>query len=110
MARVRMFGAEFAADLIEQLADGTWKAIARAHTGRTRPGTTIICKQSEIIEGAAAEMPAPSPTAGLADLERGMAEERKTLPPVSELLAAHQASLPPDPTRPKGRQMQEHRK
>ncbi len=57
MARVRMFGQEFTADLITDLGNGLWHAIARSHTGRTGPGTMITVKQSEILEAAAAEMP-----------------------------------------------------
>jgi len=121
MARIRAFGAEFAADLIKNLGDGLWVAKARAHTARTVPGTTIIVKQSEILEAAAAEMPgtsdspsapaSPSLSAGSsiglaevkrflesqADLEAAMEEERKTLPSPADLLAQHRANLPPSP-------------
>jgi hypothetical protein len=115
MARVRLFGQEFTADLVKQVAptatgEAQWQAIARAHTGRTVPGTSIIVKQSEIIEAAAAEMPdqtgkpqlsasssAPAAASatpsneGLNELEAGMAKERKTLPSPGAIIAEMQA-------------------
>ena len=121
-----MFGQEFIADLIEDLGNGSWKAIARAHTGRTGPGTVITVKQSEILEAAAAEMPTTPPispsepaspsssenSAGLKDLEAAMETERETLPSPADLIAQHRASLkvsvPSGPTQPlTGRQLTE---
>lgn len=126
MARIKAFGAEFTADLIENLGNGLWKAVARSHTGRTAPGTTITVKQSEILEASADEMPAdptgqipaspsapasPSSSAtstGLAELETAMAKERETLPSPADLIAQHRenlkvspekaVSVPPGPT------------
>jgi hypothetical protein len=118
MARVRMFGTEFLADLIEDLGNGTWKAVARAHTGRTAPGTQITVKQSEIVEASAAEMPPSSSeqSDGRNELEAAMETERKTLPSPVDLIAQHRenlkeqqaVSVPPGPTpRPTGRQLQD---
>jgi hypothetical protein len=122
-----MFGTEFAADLIEDLGNGLWKAVARTHTGRTVPGTQITVKQSEILEASAAEMPsensapasAPGSLAnsdGLTDLNAAMETERKTLPSPADLIAQHRenlkeqqaVSVPPGPTQPPaGRQLTE---
>ena len=123
MAIVKMFGRQFAVDLTKSLGLDTtgqqiWQAVSRAHTARTVPGTTIIVRQSEIVEAAAAEMPTDtdsgsavlpsslsSDTTGLAELETAMMEERKSLPTPAELIAQHRAtiqpqavSVSPDPT------------
>lgn len=127
MAIVRMFGQQFAVDLVQKLgldAKGKqlWKAVSRAHTGRTVPGTTITVSQSEIVEMAAAEMPpdngsevsVSSPpslqhtAASQAALEAGMAAERESLPTPADLIAQHRAktgvSVGAHPTtRPSGR-------
>jgi hypothetical protein len=89
MARVRLFGTIFNADPIEELPNGDWRMRARSHTGRTAPGTEFVAKQSEIVEMAAAEKPADGAdhADGLGTLETGMAEERKTLPTVQDLIA-----------------------
>jgi len=127
MARVRAFGTEFAADLIENLGNGTWRARARTDTGRTAPGTVITVKQSEILEAAAAEMPiggapppelttTPSTSISLNDLETAMAKERETLPSPADLIAQHRenlqqaVSVPAGPTqRPPRRPTQEEK-
>jgi hypothetical protein len=83
MARVRWQGHEFNAEPVRQIDDTSWLMVAKGHGPRFAPGTEIHVKTSEIIEMAAAEMPGE----GLADLDRAMAKERETLPPVSELLA-----------------------
>lgn len=129
MAIVRAFGQQFAVDLVQKLGLDSkgrqlWKAVSRAHTGRTAPGTTITVSQSEILEASAAEMPpdngseaSPSAPPSLqetaasqATLEAGMAAERENLPTAADLIAQHRAnktagvSVPPDPTRrPAGR-------
>lgn len=132
MAIVKMFGHEFAVDLVEKLGLDSkgrqlWRAMSRAHTARTVPGTMITVNQSEIIEAAAAEMPPdnttttdstsaasssspplPADITGLASLEAAMAEERKTLPSPAELIAQHRqntgVSVEPHPTAsPEGR-------
>lgn len=83
MARVRWHGTEFRADPIRQLPNGNWLMEAREHGPRFSIGTEIEVRQGEIVEMAAAEMPA-SPDAGLKELEAGMAKERETLPPLAQ--------------------------
>lgn len=92
MARVRLFGQEFNADLVKDNGDGTWQAISREHTGRSAPGTTITVSQSEIVEAAAAELP-PSPAASQSALDAAMAKERETLPSPADLIAQHRGQL-----------------
>ena len=118
MAQVKIFGALVNADPVEELANGDWKMRSRAHTPRLAPGTIFIAKKAEIVEMAAAEMAPDTNSPGLAALEAGMAEERKTLPTPQELIAQVRAantaateppagrplyskpavSVPPDPT------------
>jgi hypothetical protein len=113
MARVRLAGITLTADPVEQKTNGKWLMRARMHTGRTSPGTIIEVDESDILEMAAAEMPGyapipndltigpiPADKIGLAELEKGMAEERKTLPSPAELIAAHQKSLAEGKTPP----------
>lgn len=111
MARVRFGGITLNADPVKELPSGDWLMTARDHTGRTSPGTTILVKQSEILEMAAAEKPGPlSPTSGLADLEAAMAEELKTLKPASQIIAEVTKATGPPPQRPQGRQQPEQRR
>lgn len=84
MARVRWHGHEFTADPIRQLPNGDWLMKTKGHGPRFTFGTEVMVKPDEIVEMAAAETP---PSDGLAELEAAMAEERKTLTPVAELLA-----------------------
>jgi len=86
MARIRWYGQEFTAEPIKQLPNGNWLMRSKEHGARFVPGTEIEVRQSEIIEMAAAEKPT-DPKASLGMLEAAMAEERKTLTPVTELLA-----------------------
>lgn len=90
MARVRMFGSEFTAEVLKDNGDGTFLMKAKQHTSRTTVGTEFSAKREEIIEMAAAEMPAND---GSAALDTAMAEERKTLTPPAEVIAAHRAGL-----------------
>jgi hypothetical protein len=113
MARVRLAGITLTADPVEQKPNGKWMMRARSHTGRTSPGTMIEIDQSDIIEMAAAEMPgyAPMPNdltigpipedrVGMAELEKAMAEERKTLPTPAELIALHRKNTAEGKTPP----------
>lgn len=84
MARVRLFGQSFNATPVRQLANGNWIMTAHAHTARCTPGSEIEVHPDEVIEMAAAETPATDDSQ--AQLEAAMAEERKTLTPVAELL------------------------
>lgn len=84
MARIRWHGQEFIADPVRQLENGNWIMTAREHGARFTVGTEIEVKPGEIVEMAAAEAPAADESQ--AKLEAAMAEERKTLPSVQELL------------------------
>ena len=99
MARVRWFGTTLAADPVQENPDGSWDMIARSHTARTVPGTRINVQKSEIV--SMDPIAAPDVTASQAALEAAMAEERKTLTPVADLLARAPktvVSVPPGPT------------
>lgn len=96
MASIRWGGSVYSAEPIEQLPNGNWRMKALEHGPRFSVGTILEMKQNEIIEIAAAEMP-PDPAASAAALERAMAEERKTLPSVGELLV-QKAAPAPEPT------------
>jgi hypothetical protein len=121
MATIRIFGATVTADPVEQTPAGDWLMRVKQHTSRTAPGTVVLVKKSEIVEMAAAEMPVTSsdlapadPGGSLAELEAGMATERKTLPTFTEIHAANQdkaaVSVSPHPTqRPSRRPTPEHR-
>jgi hypothetical protein len=110
---VRMFGTTFPAAPIKKLASGDWQMTALAHTGRTRPGTTIIVKEAEVLDpqnltSAIAPAATIDPTLGLDAMEKAMAEELKTLPATpAQLIAQHQAANAegktptPDPMRPR---------
>ena len=104
MARIRWREGDFTADPVRELPDGSWEMIARTHSARTVPGTPVIVTKGEILEMAAAEQPGEASTSQAA-LEAAMAEERKTLPSVAELLAKAPktvpdtgVSVPPGPT------------
>ncbi len=89
MARIRWNGQEFYADPVRKLPNGDWIMRAKQHGPRFTIGTEIAVAPNEIVEMASAEMPEDPQAAArsLADLDRAMAEERKTLTPVAELLA-----------------------
>lgn len=87
MARIRWHGAEYTAVPVSQIDDKTWLMSMTQHGPRFTPGTEVHVKVSEIIEMAAAETPGDFETfLAASDLEADMAEERKTLPTVHELL------------------------
>lgn len=92
MARVRVFGQTFSATPVRRLPDGSWIMTANEHAARCVPGAEIKVAAAEIIEMAAAET--PDPAASQAALDAAMAEERKTLTPVAELLAAAPKTVP----------------
>lgn len=85
MARVQWHGSSFIAEPKEQLENGDWLMVAKEHGPRCSPGTIIRVKQNEIVEMAAAEM--PDTATSQAALDKALAEERKTITPVAELLA-----------------------
>jgi hypothetical protein len=85
MARVRLFGTEFNADPIEE-REGGWLMRSRAHTHRTAVGTVFFAATHEIVEMAAAEKPA---SAGAADIEAAMAQEREMLPTFADIDATN---------------------
>lgn len=87
MARIRWHGATFSADPIRELPNGNWLMRAREHGPRFTAGTEIEVTKNEILEMAAAELP-PDPDESRKALDAAMEEERKTLPPVADLLKA----------------------
>jgi hypothetical protein len=102
---VRAFGTEFSAAPIKQLPSGDWLMTALAHTPRTRPGTTITVKQSEVLDpqNLTALSPAPAtidPSKGLDAMEKAMAAELETLPSAASLLKGVK-TVPSRPTQPR---------
>lgn len=93
MARIRWQGAEYTATPLRQLDNGNWRMKVRQHGPRFSAGSEIEVKPAEIVEMGAAEAPADD---GRAALEAAMAEERKNLPSVQELLAAAREEKKPD--------------
>lgn len=104
MARIRWHGAEYTAEPIRQLPNGNWLMRAKQHGPRFAVGSEIEVKRSEVIEMAAAELPPDDAVVTEEDksrltmvqlthsleleaIERGMAEERKALPPPQQLIA-----------------------
>jgi hypothetical protein len=87
MARIQWHGSNFIAQPIEQLPNGDWRMTALEHGARFTIGTVIIVQQSEILSMDAAEMPDPAASAGA--LEKAMADERKALPSVREVMLAN---------------------
>lgn len=85
MARVRIANHELVATPIEQLPNGNWLMRAEQHGPRWVPGTTVWVLKKDVLEMAAAEIPAPAESQ--AQLEAAMAAERETITPVAELLA-----------------------
>lgn len=113
MARVRMFGTEFTAEVLKDNGDGTFLMKAKQHTARTAVGTQFTATRKEITEMAAAEMPgtdrikslpgidtmwvdapdggtvAVSGDSGQSALDAAMADERKTIATPAEIIAAY---------------------
>lgn len=107
---VRAFGSQFLAAPIKKLASGDWLMTSLAHTARSAPGTTILVKEGEILNPQNLTAPvAPNVIgdAGLAAVEKAMAQERENLPTPAELIAQHRANLaegktpPGRPTQPR---------
>lgn len=88
MARIQWGGSTYFATPIEQLPNGDWRMTAQEHGPRFTIGTEIHVKAAEIVSMDAAEMP-PDPAASAAALEQAMADERKTLPTVREVMLAN---------------------
>lgn len=84
MALIRWHGTIYSAAPVKQLPNGDWLMTANEHGPRFTVGTTIQVKQDDIENMDAAEM--PDQFGSLAALEKALAEERKTLPSVRELL------------------------
>lgn len=81
MARVRMFGTDFAADVVKKNDDGTYLMRARQHTARTAVGTEFTAGAGEVSLDKS-ELPNDS---GQATLESARAAELAKLPSPSEL-------------------------
>lgn len=105
MARINWHGGAFIAKPIEQLPNSDWLMEAQQHGPRFTIGTKIIVKAKDVIEMAAAETP-PDPTAGAAALDQAMADERKTLPSVADLLQQDRVTAQPK-DKPDGSQTEE---
>lgn len=108
MARIRAFGVEFRANILEDLGDGTFIAECLEATPRSAPGTKIRVNKKEILEMGVIEALA-DPHAGVSEIEKQMAAERQGLPTAAELLSNFRenqgVSVPKDPTPPQqGRQ------
>lgn len=94
MARIHWHGTVYSATPIEQLPNGDWLMTANDHGPRFTVGTTIQVKTADIESMDAAET--PDPHGSLAAVEKAMAEERKTIPSVRDVLiqAAKQRAEP----------------
>lgn len=90
MARVSLHGMIITAEPVRQLENGDWIMVAKQHGPRCSIGTEIQVRLGDIEEMAAAETPPAD--GGHAALDAAMAEERKTLPTVQELLAQNAAA------------------
>lgn len=82
-ARIRWGGAVYTARPISQLPDGRWLMEMLAHGPRFTIGTEVYIEPGEIVAMGGAAPKSDSPPF---DLEAAMAAERRTLPPLSELL------------------------
>lgn len=82
MARVRCFGTEFRARVIEKDAKG-YRMEALEHTARTVPGTIFYAYAKEVLSLDDDETPI---VASPAALEAAMAVERETLASVKSLI------------------------
>lgn len=89
MARIRWHGSEHEAEPIQELPNGNWLMKAQEHGARFAIGTLIEVKPGEIVT---MDKGTPNPAATPAALEVAMAEERKTLPSVRELLMKRAAN------------------
>lgn len=85
MARIKWDGKPFSAAPVKQLSNGDWLMRALEHGPRFTVGTMLQVKKLDII--SLDDKDTPDPAARAAELEAAMAEERKTLPTVAELLA-----------------------
>lgn len=98
MARVRMFGTEFAADVVRDNGDGTYLLRSRAHTARTAVGTQFTAKAGEVsLESG--ELPNDD---GRQTLDAAMAAERKTLATPAEIITKHRETLAESGTHSQG--------
>ncbi len=86
--RVRIFGSEISATIVEMLPNGDSIMVSQEHNGRLSIGTRFRATPREIISYD--ETPSDS-LASLAKLQAAMEEERKTLPSVQSLLDAAKA-------------------
>jgi hypothetical protein len=85
MAIFSWMGGRYSGKPVRQLDNGNWIFEALQHGPRFAAGTELELKPNEVIEMAAAEMPA---TDGMAELQKGLEAERAAITPVAELLAA----------------------
>jgi hypothetical protein len=109
MARIRFDNTVITAKPLYQNERGNWIMEAQQHGARHIAGGEVEIRPDEIIEMSNTEMPArepgtikiteykPSPEAiaSAAALEAAMAKERKSLPPVADMLKAIQEAAKP---------------
>ncbi len=80
--RIRWHGTEFAAKLIEKLANGTARVEALEHGPRFAPGAELIVMANEIVSEDA-----PEPVkVDLDALEKALTTEREKLTPAAEVI------------------------
>lgn len=84
MARIRWHGSVYTAKPVKQLNNGDWLMRSMEAGPRFTVGTMIQVKDADVVTLDDSEA---NPAARAAELEAAMAEERKTLQTVKELLA-----------------------
>jgi hypothetical protein len=104
VATIQWRGTNISATPIKQLENGDWLMRANQHGSRFAVGSQLRVQQNEIVEMAAAEMPPSAVAESAAALTQAMAEERKTLPTVQEVLATA-AAKPAASTAPQDQDM-----
>lgn len=88
MALVKWNSAKpFGAVPVQQLSNGDWLMRTLESGARFTVGTMIQVKEADIVKGTLYEDTKADPGARAAELEAALAEERKGLPTVAELLA-----------------------
>lgn len=88
MAKVRWGSTVFEAKPIEQLPNGIWVMEALVHGPRFTVGGQVHVQPDEVMDWGEASVDVAQ---SAAELDKAMAEERKTLPPVETLLLAAQS-------------------
>lgn len=87
MAKIRWGGGTYAGRITETFEDGSAQVLMLEHGPRFTVGTVIEATAAEIVSRDETDA---DPAKSVAVLEAAMAEERKTMTPVAELLAKAQ--------------------